>query len=335
MTFTLSALSSTVLYGLAAHTAPVAQEPAALDYSVKIEAPDLALEGEPWRVSVEVIASSERPVPVPTWLVTRAALEVDGRALGERTSGTMMLEAGQRLKTSVDLAPVLAARNAESPSDFKLSHGGGGEPLGARYLRRAEKGIDFMTLPAEQLGEYQVVMLTTAGTFWMEFWPDVAPNHVRNFLDLAYTGFYDGSRFHRVIPGFMAQGGQSGDGKPAPRKVNKEFSTRRHVGGVLSAARLGNDENSASSEFFLMHKPTPSLDGQYSAYGALVAAYPPNLVALEKLAASTETHLSLINALKRVLPIDQNHPLAAMQINNPNPPQMITRATVVKAPRLR
>jgi peptidyl-prolyl cis-trans isomerase B (cyclophilin B) len=230
---------------------------------------------------------------------------------------------------------VLAARGPEEASSFSVRHGLGGEPRSIQWLRRAEKGIDFMTLPVEQLGDYQVVLATTSGFFWLELWPDVAPNHARNFLDLAYTGFYDGSKFYRVIPGFMIQGGRGGDGRPAPRKVKQEFSTRRHVAGVLSAARAEGDVDSASSEFFLMHKPSPHLDGQYTAYGALVAGYPRGLAALESVVAAVDANHRLVKELSKVAPINLNHQYVQATVNNPNPPQSIIKATVVKAPRKR
>jgi peptidyl-prolyl cis-trans isomerase B (cyclophilin B) len=304
-------------------------------YIVRIDAPDLALEGEPWRVTIEVIVGSERAIELPLWALTSAALELDARPPGERIQGVLSLAPQQRVSTTLDLSALLAQRAPDDPSAFSIRHGLGGEPRSIQWLRRAEKGIDFMTLPVEQLADYQVVLTTTAGFMWLELWPDVAPNHTRNFLDLAYTGFYDGSKFYRVIPGFMIQGGRGGDGRPAPRKVKQEFSTRRHVAGVLSAARLGNDVDSATSEFFIMHKPTPHLDGQYTAYGALVAAYPRGLEALESVVGAVDANNKLVNELKRAAPIDVNHPYVQAAVNNPNPPQSIVKATVVKAPRKR
>lgn len=304
-------------------------------YTLRVDAPDLALEGEPWRVTIEVTVGPERGVELPLWALTGAAVELDARPIGERAAGVLALAPLQRVSTTLDLSALIAQRAPDEPSTFNVRHGLGGEPRAVQWLRRAEKGIDFMTLPVEQLGDYQVVLATTSGFMWLEFWADVAPNHARNFLDLAYTGFYDGSKFHRVIPGFMIQGGRGGDGRQAPRKVKQEFSTRRHVAGVLSAARLGNDVDSATSEFFLMHKPTPHLDGQYTAYGALVAAYPRGLEALEKVVGSVDANYKLLNELKKAAPIDVNHVFVQTAVNNPNPPQSIVKATVVKAPRKR
>lgn len=333
---------SALLLGLAPFVlaaSSAAQDPqpagAQVGYAVRVEAADLALEGEPWRVIVELSSTSEQPVEAPLWALTRAALELDGKAAGERAAGMLLLEPGQTVSTSFDLSAELGARGADLPAEFQVSHALGGAKVAATWLRRAETGIDFMSLPVEQLGNYQVVMLTTSGALWLEFWPDVAPNHVRNFLDLSYTGFYDGSKFHRVIPGFMIQGGRGGDGREAPRKVKQEFSARRHVPGVLSAARLGNDVDSATSEFFVVHKASPSLDGQYTTYGALVAAYPRAMETVERIVGAVDTNYTLLRELRKAAPIDPNHMFVQMAINNPNPAQVIQKAIVVRAPRKR
>ena len=116
---------------------------------------------------------------------------------------------------------------------------------------------------------------TTAGEIDIRFFPDVAPNHVKNFIDLAQKGFYNGTKFHRVIPGFMVQGGDpntktsdasswgtGGSGK----NVAAEFSTVSHKRGIVSMARAA-DPNSASSQFFIVVKDSPFLDRQYTVFG--------------------------------------------------------------------
>jgi peptidyl-prolyl cis-trans isomerase B (cyclophilin B) len=123
------------------------------------------------------------------------------------------------------------------------------------------------------------VIKTTEGTMVLEFWPDVAPKHVENFKKLATSGFYDGTAFHRVIKGFMIQGGdpltkddskQSMWGTGGPGwKVNAEFNKKPHERGVLSMAR-SNDPNSAGSQFFICHDNARFLDGQYTAFGKLI-----------------------------------------------------------------
>jgi len=116
---------------------------------------------------------------------------------------------------------------------------------------------------------------TSAGEIDVRFFPDVAPNHVKNFIDLAEKGFYNGTKFHRVIPGFMIQGGDPNtiSGSPATwgtggsgKNVDAEFNSVKHKRGILSMAR-SNSPNSASSQFFIMVADAPSLDGQYSAFG--------------------------------------------------------------------
>jgi peptidyl-prolyl cis-trans isomerase B (cyclophilin B) len=123
------------------------------------------------------------------------------------------------------------------------------------------------------------VIKTTEGEMVLEFWPDVAPNTVENFKKLARKGFYDGTAFHRIIRGFMIQGGdpltkdpskeaQWGTGGPGYR-INAEFNDRPHVRGVISMARSG-DPNSAGSQFFICHGTASSLDRQYTAFGKLI-----------------------------------------------------------------
>ena len=102
----------------------------------------------------------------------------------------------------------------------------------------------------------------------MEHLPDLAPNHVARIKELARQGFYDGIVFHRVIDGFMAQGGDpTGTGMGGSgKKLKAEFSKARHVRGTCSMARA-QDPNSADSQFFIMFAPAPSLDGQYTIVG--------------------------------------------------------------------
>ena len=110
-----------------------------------------------------------------------------------------------------------------------------------------------------------------------ELYPEIAPNTVRNFVSLVQQGFYDGLIFHRVIPGFMIQGGDpKGVGIGGPGySIRGEFTQNgfrndlKHDRGVLSMARAG-DPNSAGSQFFIMHEVAPHLDGGYAAFGKVV-----------------------------------------------------------------
>ena len=135
--------------------------------------------------------------------------------------------------------------------------------------------------------KYTVEIDTTAGPITVELWPDVAPQHVNSFVFLAREGFYDGVIFHRVIPGFMIQGGDpDGTGTGGPGyKLPAEFNARKHTRGVLSAAR-SNDPNSAGSQFFLMHATSSHLDGQYTAFGTITSG----LEVVDVIAAAPKDH---------------------------------------------
>ena len=123
------------------------------------------------------------------------------------------------------------------------------------------------------------IISTTEGDMVVEFWPEVAPKTVENFKTLARKGFYDGTCFHRVIKGFMIQGGDPltkdpakeatwGSGDPG-YKIDAEFNDHPHVRGVLSMAR-SNDPNSAGSQFFICHGNPTFLDHQYTTFGKLI-----------------------------------------------------------------
>lgn len=123
------------------------------------------------------------------------------------------------------------------------------------------------------MGYPRATIETNHGTITVELWDDVAPNHVKNFLDLGNDGFYDGLTFHRIIPGFVIQGGcPKGDGTGGPgHNVAAEFNDRSHEKGVLSMARSG-DPDSAGSQFFIClgREHCQHLDGEYTAFGAVV-----------------------------------------------------------------
>ena len=115
---------------------------------------------------------------------------------------------------------------------------------------------------------YQVELDTSEGTIRLELMPDVAPGHVKNFLGLAKSGFYDNGSFHRIIEGFMIQGGcPEGTGFGGPGyNIDAEFNATPHEPGVLSMARSSNP-NSAGSQFFICLARHSHLDRQYTAFG--------------------------------------------------------------------
>lgn len=123
------------------------------------------------------------------------------------------------------------------------------------------------------------VIKTAEGEMVIEFWPDVAPKTVENFKTLAKKGFYDGTAFHRIVKGFMIQGGDPktkdaaleaewGTGDPG-YKLKAEFNKKPHQRGVISMAR-SNDPDSAGSQFFICLGDASFLDGKYTAFGKLI-----------------------------------------------------------------
>jgi peptidyl-prolyl cis-trans isomerase B (cyclophilin B) len=127
------------------------------------------------------------------------------------------------------------------------------------------------TEPQVDLRGVTVELQTSAGPMKVEFFHDKAPGHVANFVALVEKGFYDGTIFHRVIPGFMIQGGcPEGTGFGGPGyKIKAEFNDVHHARGVLSMAR-SQQPDSAGSQFFICHGEAGFLDRQYTAFGRLV-----------------------------------------------------------------
>lgn len=129
-------------------------------------------------------------------------------------------------------------------------------------VEEAQKTLDFGTK------EYSAELATSKGPIRLKFLADVAPGHVKNFLGLAKTGYYNGLIFHRVIKGFMIQGGcPEGTGTGGPGyQIKAEFNATPHDPGVLSMART-NDPDSAGSQFFICLEKQSGLDRKYTAFG--------------------------------------------------------------------
>jgi peptidyl-prolyl cis-trans isomerase B (cyclophilin B) len=139
-----------------------------------------------------------------------------------------------------------------------------------------------ITIPAFAQSDDLVILQTPSGDLVIEFFPNDAPNHVENFINLTQNGFYDQTIFHRVIEGFMIQGGDPftkpssdpdftskwGSGDPG-YSINAEFNDIKHNRGILSMARSSNP-NSAGSQFFIVHQDSNFLDGQYTVFGRLI-----------------------------------------------------------------
>ncbi|MFH1008095.1 MAG: peptidylprolyl isomerase [Candidatus Latescibacterota bacterium] len=139
-------------------------------------------------------------------------------------------------------------------------------------MNAAEAAI--LTSDPDDLGEVAVIQ-TAFGRIVFAFYPKDAPNHVKNFKKLAKMGFFNGTTFHRLIPGFMIQGGdpntkddnRANDGLGGPGyTIDAEFNARKHIRGTVSMAR-GPDPNSAGSQFFICVAPAAHLDRSYTAFG--------------------------------------------------------------------
>jgi peptidyl-prolyl cis-trans isomerase B (cyclophilin B) len=141
------------------------------------------------------------------------------------------------------------------------------------------KSTKFSKEETKKMAETRAIIETKFGNIEVKFFPEVAPNHVKNFIELANKGFYDGTTFHRIIPGFMIQGGdpntreadKSRHGMGGPGyQVKAEFNEKPHKRGILSMARSANPD-SAGSQFFICVKDSPFLDRQYTVFGEVVS----------------------------------------------------------------
>ncbi len=171
---------------------------------------------------------------------------------------------------AIPAALVISCSNGNSAEEKKPI-----EPPKAQVRKSPDPAPGSSRLTAES--EVAVIQ-TKLGSIVIRFFPHAAPNHVKNFKALAKSKFYDGCTFHRVIPGFMIQGGDpnskddnlQNDGMGGgPRKLMAEFSQIRHEPGIVSAARSA-DPNSASSQFFIVVKAAPNLNGQYTVFGKVI-----------------------------------------------------------------
>jgi cyclophilin family peptidyl-prolyl cis-trans isomerase len=140
----------------------------------------------------------------------------------------------------------------------------------------APEPVPFTTETVAQLAQYTAILETSLGNITVEFLPEKAPEHVRNFLRLTQAGVYDGTAFHRVVRGFVVQGGYLTTRAPLTEKQQKlvhnlqpEFNDTKHVKGTVSMAH-GDDPASANSSFFIVTGDAPSLDGKYTAFGRVV-----------------------------------------------------------------
>jgi peptidyl-prolyl cis-trans isomerase B (cyclophilin B) len=168
---------------------------------------------------------------------------------------------------------------------------------------------EFSQEEIDEMKQKAVLITMHEGTFMIEFFPEDAPNTVRNFLKLVESGYYDGIVFHRIIPGFMIQAGDPntkdpeidrslwGQGGPG-YELKEEFNTLQHNHGIVSMARTDHPD-SAGSQFFIVHKDSNHLDGEYTAFGRLVPGVPQYLNDLADLA--TDDNYAPLDLLKATI----------------------------------
>jgi peptidyl-prolyl cis-trans isomerase B (cyclophilin B) len=149
--------------------------------------------------------------------------------------------------------------------------------VGSTYAQPMQK--KFTAEEIKKMSETTAIIETNLGNIELKFFPEVAPNHVKNFVDLAKKGFYDGTIFHRVIPGFMIQGGDPNSKNPDKSRhgmggpgdtVKAEFNDKPHKRGTLSMARA-QDPDSAGSQFFICVADAAFLNKQYTVFGEVVS----------------------------------------------------------------
>lgn len=195
-------------------------------------------------------------------LYALAALFVVGCS-AEKPEGTTPPPTNDTKSTNNDVAPTGLETPKSTPTVADANLVGATASLGDRKPEN---------------GEEVAVIDTKFGRIVVRFYADKAPKHVENFKQLAKKGFYDGTKFHRIIPGFMIQGGDpnskdadtSDDGMGGPGyMVDAEFNEVTHERGILSMAR-SSDPNSAGSQFFIVHAPSYNLDTQYTVFGRVV-----------------------------------------------------------------
>jgi peptidyl-prolyl cis-trans isomerase B (cyclophilin B) len=152
------------------------------------------------------------------------------------------------------------------------------KPVVTEERKTAPPFISFSIKSPGELKKYHVILETSLGNIGLGFFPGVAPEHVRNFLRLSQGGFYDHTAWHRVVRGFVIQGGDLGTRNPplqaadmmAVRRLQPEFSRLKHKEGILSMAR-GDTPNSAETSFFICLAPQPKLDNKYTIFGEVVS----------------------------------------------------------------
>jgi len=188
---------------------------------------------------------------------------------------------------------------------------------------------EFSQEEIDEMKQKAVIITMNSGTFFIEFFPEDAPNTVHNFLKLVESGYYDGIVFHRIIPGFMIQTGDPntkdpesdrslwGQGGPG-YQIQQEFNTLQHDRGIVSMARSAHPD-SAGSQFFIVVNDSPHLDGQYTAFGRLIPGLPQHLDHIASLTTdSNDAPLDLLQATIKTATVLDPYTSASISIPDRN-----------------
>jgi peptidyl-prolyl cis-trans isomerase B (cyclophilin B) len=236
-------------------------------------------------VELHLTLQVEQDAEVPSQLLTGANLtvRVDGEAgnpiKAPGKGGPVALSAGTRVDRVLTYPARSFLPNPDIDQVALVAVAWDGMP-GVDCTFKVAPDTKNVKLEDLDLAKTEVVLVTNYGEMRLGFRPDKAPNTVENFVKLALSGFYDGTKFHRVMRNFMIQGGdpltkdddkkqQWGSGGPG-YTIDEEFNELRHLKGTLSMART-SDPNSAGSGFFVVHKDAAHLDNQYTAFGNLLS----------------------------------------------------------------
>lgn len=233
-------------------------------------------------VRLTLVLQVDADTEIPGEMLTGVRLQVraDDRELPAITrpgkAGMVAVAAGTRIERSIEFPAASFVPSPELTQIAVVTVAWQGL-AGTSCLIKVAPDNRRVDLDRLDLARTQVVLVTNYGDMRFSFRPEKAPKTVRNFLQLCLSGFYDGTKFHRVKQDFMIQGGDPntkdgpmetwGGGGPG-YAIKAEFSDLRHLRGTLSMAR-GSDPDSAGSQFFVVHKDSPHLDGKYSAFGNL------------------------------------------------------------------
>ena len=192
--------------------------------------------------------------------------------------GTVAVAKGTRIERTLSFPSERFVPNAD-PSALTYVDVSWRDLAGASCVFKIAPDSRKLDVATLDLAKTKVVLVTNHGEMTLSFRPDKAPKTVESFVKLCASGFYDGTKFHRVIRNFMVQGGDPNtkdDAKPEKWgqggpgfTIPAEFNDMKHLANTVAMARVGNDPNSAGSQFFIVHKDAPHLDGQYTAFGNL------------------------------------------------------------------